>query len=156
IEGGGQFPAAFAGKWKDKETEWEFVFEPDGTISSAVIDSGFMPVVPSKRIAQKPMIVGKALFKLGQWTVQYSPASRELGVEVVVDFFHIDIGETWLEGNRIDWFTGIVSEDYKTWHATWTSFPTFTAYIPAAHYLPVDPNNTVTDLLFEKVADTAN
>lgn len=155
IEGGGQFPPALAGRWKDREKNWEFVFEPDGTISSAVIDSGFIRVVPSKRIAKQPMKVGKAVFKLGRWTVKYSPDSRELAVEVVVDFFHIDIGKTWLEGHRSDWFVGAVSEDYQTWQAEWISFPKFIAYIPQPRNLPTDPNNTV-DLLFEKVTDKVN
>jgi hypothetical protein len=156
IEGGGEFPPLLAGRWKDAEKGWEFVFEPDGTISSAVIDSGFMSVVPAKRIAQKPMIVGKSVYKLGQWTVQYSPKTRELGVEVVVDFFHVDIGKTWLEGHSTDWFVGIVSEDYQTWRPDWISFPKYIAFTPEPGELPVDPNDTLTELVFRKVGNEAN
>ena len=156
IEGNGQFPQSLAGRWKDAEQGWEFVFEPDGTISSAVINSGFITVEPAKGIAEQPMRVGKAVFKLGLWTVQYTPKTRELGVEVVVDFFHIDIGKTWLEGHRSDWFVGTVSEDYQSWDAEWISFPTFIAYIPEPRELPVEPNDTITELLFEKVTEEAN
>lgn len=154
VDGNEPFPELLAGRWKDTERSWQFVFEPDGTISSAVIDSGFITVEPRKRIAQMPMRVGKAVFKLGRWTVQYTPASRELAVEVVVDFFHIDIGETWLEGHRTDWFVGTVSEDYKTWQAEWISAPKYIAYTPEPSELPVDPNETITELLFIKVDDS--
>jgi hypothetical protein len=153
ITGRGKFPSALAGRWKDNLKGWEFVFEPDGTISSAVIDSGFMPVEPAKGIAKRPMRIGEAVFELGEWTVQYNPKTRDLAVEVVVDFFHVDIGNTWLEGHRSDWFAGPVSQDYKIWRAEWISFPTFIAYTPEPHELPVDPNNTIMELLFEKVAD---
>ncbi len=156
IDGNENFPPSLAGRWKDREKNWEFVFEPDGTISSAVIDSGFISVVPAKGIAEQPMRVGKAVFKLGRWTVKYSPDSRELAVEVVVDFFHVDIGKTWLEGHRTDWFIGTVSQDYQTWRADWISFPKFIAYIPKPMDLPVDPNDTVKELFFEKVPQGTN
>jgi hypothetical protein len=156
IEGGGEFPQLLAGRWKDEEKGWEFVFEPDGTISSAVIDSGFMPVVPAEKIAKKPLIVGEAVYKLGQWTVQYTPDTRELGVEVIVDFFHVDIGKTWLEGHSTDSFVGTVSEDYQTWQAGWVSAPKYIAFTPEPNELPVDPNETLTELLFRKVADKSN
>ncbi|MFA5252965.1 MAG: hypothetical protein WC454_10335 [Phycisphaerae bacterium] len=153
IDGNEPFPQALAGRWKDSEKGWEFVFEPDGTISSAVIDSNFMAVEPAKRVAQKPMLVGKSVYKLGQWTVQYTPKTRELGVEVVVDFFHVDFGKTWLEGSSTDWFVGTVSEDYQTWQAEWVSFPEYIAYTPEPGELPVDPNDTIKELLFKKVTD---
>ena len=156
IDGNELFPQALAGRWKDAEYGWEFVFEPDGTISSAVIDSGFMAVEPAKRVAQKPMRVGKSVYNLGQWTVQYSPSTRILAVVVVVDFFHVDIGKTWLEGNSVDWFVGTVSEDYQTWVAEWASFPKYIAYTPEPNELPVDPNETIINLLFEKVPDDTN
>ena len=69
ITGKGGFPEALVGRWKDNERGWEFVFEPDGTISSAVIDSGFIPVEPAKGIAKRPMRIGEAVYKLGIWTV---------------------------------------------------------------------------------------
>jgi hypothetical protein len=151
INGKGKFPPELAGRWKDSEQNWEFVFKPDGTISSAVIASGLMPAEPAKKIARRPMKVGEAVFKLGRWTVQYTPETRDLAVEVVVDFFHIDIGTQWLEGHRSDWFVGPVLQDNKTWRAEWISFPTYIAYLPEPQNLPVDPNDAITELLFEKV-----
>lgn len=153
ITGRGEFPPALAGRWKDDVKGWEFVFEPDGTISSAVIDSGFISVEPAKGIARHPMKVGEAVYKLGIWTVQYDPQTRDLAVEVVLDFFHVDIGKTWLEGHSTDWFAGPVSQDYKIWYAQWISAPTYIAYTPEPSELPVDPNMTLTELVFEKVVD---
>ena len=157
IEGGGNFPASLVGKWKDKEKGWEFVFEPDGTISSAVIDSGFIAVVPREGIATKLMKMdGKAVYELGQWTVQYSPKQRQLAVEVFVEFFHIDIGRDALEGFSTDLFVGPVSEDWTKWEAEWMSTPKYIALTPEPTELPVDPNDTIQILLFEKVTENSN
>ena len=154
IEGGGEFPQSLVGRWKADKNRWEFVFEPDGTISSAVIDSGFITVIPGKPVHTVPTRMGgKAIYKLGQWTVQYSPGTRELAVEVVVDHFHIDMGPDWLQGNSSDWFIGTVSEDWQEWQARWISFPKYIAFTPEPSELPVDPNDTITELLFKKVAD---
>lgn len=157
IEGGGEFPQFLVGRWKDAQKGWEFVFEPDGTISSAVIDSGFMAVIPSRGIATRPMkMEGKAIYKLGQWTVQYAPDDRELAIEVVVEHFHVDVGRHALEGHSTDWFVGPISEDSKKWEAVWMSEPKYIAFTPEPKELPVDPNDTITELLFEKVDKEAN
>ncbi|HUW20940.1 MAG TPA: hypothetical protein VMW16_16690 [Sedimentisphaerales bacterium] len=157
VEGGGEFPQALVGRWQADKNQWEFVFEPDGTISSAVIDSGFIRVVPSRGTATVPTRMGgKAVYKLGRWTVSYSASSRELAVEVVVDFFHIDMGADWLEGNSTDLFAGPVSEDWQQWRAEWISFPKYIAFTPEPGELPVDPLDTVTELVFKKVAGQAN
>ena len=157
IEGGGKFPKLLAGRWKDAKKGWEFVFEPDGTISSAVIDSGFMAVKPSEGTATKPMkMEGKAVYELGQWTVRYSPKERKLSVEVVVDFFHVDLGRDALEGYSTDSFVGPVSQDWTQWEAEWMSAPTLIALTPEPDVLPVDPNDTIQTLLFEKVTENGN
>jgi len=153
VTDGGQFPEHLAGRWKDEEKGWEFVFEPNGMISSAVIDSGFIEVIPAEGIASKPMKVGKAVYKLGIWTVQYSPQNRELAIEVVVDDFHVDLGKDALEGSSTDFFCGPVTEDGQKWTAEWISFPKYIALTPEPTELPVDPNETITTLIFKKVTD---
>jgi hypothetical protein len=147
-----KFPEYLVGKWVNKSNSWEFVFEPDGTISSALIDSGFMWVKPSEGIAIKPVkFGGKSIYKLGKWLVEYTPATRELAVEVVVTHFHIDMKPNWLEGNSTDWFVGPVSKDGQTWDAAWSSFPKYFACTPDCSELPVDYNNTTLDIVFKKV-----
>lgn len=153
IEGGEKFPDFLVGKWKDEKRNWEFVFEPDGTISSAVIDSGLISVKPEEKVATAPMRDGgKAVYELGQWAVQYSPSSRELAVGVVVDHFRIDMGSYGLEGRSTDWFIGPVSEDSQVWHAQWFAYPEYAAFGPEESIqFPIDPNdNPVDNLVFRK------
>lgn len=152
IEEQGEFPHFLAGRWVDDEEGWEFVFEEDGSITSAVIDRGFIEVVPSKGIATKPMRRGgQSVYELGQWTIEYSPQSRELTVDVVVEHFHIDMKPSWLEGHSRDLFFGPVSEEELVWRAEWISFPKYVAYTPEPGELHVDPNETITKLVFRKV-----
>ncbi len=48
IEGGGEFPAELAGNWKGSREGWGFVFEKDGSISKARIDTGRRIVIPGE------------------------------------------------------------------------------------------------------------
>ena len=48
IEGGGKFPENLAGNWKGSREGWGFVFEKDGSISKARIDTGRQIVIPGK------------------------------------------------------------------------------------------------------------
>lgn len=152
IEGGGSFPKSLAGTWKADNYGWEFVFKPDGTISSAVIDAGMVRVNPGRKVATIPLKKeGKGTYKLGQWTVQYSPHSRELAVEVVVDYFHLDMKTFGLKGHSTDWFVGTVSEDSQSWKAEWFTFPKYIALTPEPTELADDPNlNPVANLVFRK------
>ena len=157
IEGGGEFPQFLAGTWKTDKHGWEFVFERDGTISSAVIDSSMIRVTPSKRVATRPLKdgSGKGVYELGQWTVQYSPDNRELAVEVVVEHYSLDMVSFGLEGHSTDWFVGPVSEDSQTWEAEWFTFRKTTAWGPETLEFPFDPNdNPVETLVFRKQPET--
>jgi len=103
IDGDAPFPEFLVGTWKDEKTKWEFTFEPDGTISTAVIDSGVVRAEPGKKIATAIGKDGsKAIYNLGRWTVQYSPASRELSVDIVVESFKMPLGEGFLGGSSTD------------------------------------------------------
>lgn len=152
VEGGGKFPRSLAGTWSAREKGWEFVFERDGTISSAVIDSGMVRVKPSRKVTKASLRDGgEAIYKLGRWTVQYTPQNRELAVEVVVDYCRIGIADRGLEGSSIDWFVGPVSEDSKTWKAEWFTFPKYVMLAPEPEPMPFDPNeNPIETLIFRK------
>jgi len=147
VKGGGSFPKSLVGRWKDQEKGWEFVFRPDGTISSAVIDSGMIRVKPGTPLATKVLKNGgKAVYKLGKWTVQYTPEKRELSVQVVVEHFQIGRGPESLEGKSTDWFIGPVSADSKTWKADWFTFPKYKGMNTL-----FDPNdNPIDTLVFGK------
>lgn len=152
VEGGGKFPQFLVGKWRPDDAGWEFVFEPDGTISSAMIDNGMLIVNPSERVATIPLKDGGVgTYELGQWTVQYSPSNRELSVQIVVDQLHLDMLSFGLLGRTDDLFVGPVSEDWQTWTAEWSTFPEYIALMPEPSELPFDPNdNPKGTLVFRK------
>lgn len=155
IEGGGEFPQFLVGRWKAENGRWEFVFEPDGTISSVVISLGRVRIKPGQVTTVPMRGGGKGVFKAGQWMVQYSPDDRELAVEVVVDYFHLDMGSRGLEGHRTDWFVGPVSEDWQIWEAEWFTFPKYIILKPEPVEFPLDPNNNpVGTLVFRKQRET--
>ncbi len=156
VEGDGEFPEFLVGKWKADKGSWGFVFERDGTISSAVIDNGMIRVTPSKRVATIPLSGGgKGVYELGQWAVQYSPDNRELAVEVVVEHFSLDMVSFGLEGHSTDWFVGPVSEDSQIWQAEWFTFRKATTWGPETLEFPFDPNdNPVDTVVFRKQPET--
>ena len=48
IAGEGGFPEFMVGKWVDEKENWEFVFEPDGRISTSVLPLGKVRIVPGE------------------------------------------------------------------------------------------------------------
>lgn len=153
IVGGGRFPKNLVGKWKPDNAGWEFVFEPDGSISSAIIDNGMVRVYPMKeRITKIPLIdEGVGTYELGKWMVQYSSSDRLLTVEVVVDNYHLDLKTYGLKGHSTDLFVGPVSQDWQSWQAEWFTFPTVFTLTPLPEELPFDANDNPKDtFLFRK------
>ncbi|GAH63865.1 unnamed protein product [marine sediment metagenome] len=156
VEGDSQFPQFLVGTWKENKFGWEFVFQPDGTISSAVIDGGKIRVNPARKIAATSLKGwGDAVYELGQWMVQYSPQNRELAVQVVVEHFSLKVGAQGLEGHSTDWFVGPVSADSKTWDTEWYTSRTNIFLTPERTELRHDPNdNPVEFLIFRKQSKT--
>lgn len=115
IEGDGEFPEFIAGKWVDEKGDWEFVFEPDGRISTSVIPLGKVRIVPGEVTQFPTRFGGKGIFEPGHWTVTYSPEDRELAVEVVIEHFLQDVGNHSMEGHTTDLLVGPVSEDGRRW-----------------------------------------
>jgi len=128
IEGGGEFPQFLVGRWKADDYRWEFVFEPNGTISSMVLNMGGVEIIPGQTRTVPTRGGGEAIFEPGLWTVQYSPQNRELTVEIIMDHIHFEMGPQLLEGTRTDMFAGEVSEDGKIWRGDWFNFPDYIAH----------------------------
>ena len=151
VDGDGEFPEFLVGTWKADKGGWEFIFEPDGTISSAVIGLGKVRMKPGQ-IAEVPMqIGGKAVFEPGLWTVQYSVASGELSVEVVIDNFHMEERQQLLGGKATNMFVGPVSENDKIWQAEWFDFSDYIFYTPEPVKVAFDPNKAyVGTVIFKK------
>jgi hypothetical protein len=96
------------------------------------------------------------VYKSGDWFVQYSPDSRELTVEIVIEYFSAQIGPSAVEGSTKDYLAGIVSEDATLWYAEWINVPKYTIDLPQqkGQDLPIDPNYMeVNRVVFEKVAE---
>ena len=127
IKGDGEFPEFLVGRWKADDYRWEFVFEPNGMISSMVLEMG-VEIIPGQTRTAPTRGGGEAIFEPGLWTVQYDPEFRELTVEIVMDNIHFEMGPRLLEGIRTDMFVGEVSEDGKIWRGDWFNFPDYIAH----------------------------
>lgn len=152
IADGGQFPDELVGKWRADKNAWEFVFEPGGGISSAVIAFGITEVTPGKVTRYETRGGGKGVFEPGLWTVGYDPESRDLSVEVVIEHFYQDLGKHALTGDMTDILVGPVSEDWQRWEADWFTAKRLVALTPD----PKEFSNTKEPefskkLVFEKV-----
>jgi hypothetical protein len=154
IEGDEQFPEFLVGIWRADRQGWEFVFEPDGTISSAVISLGRIRLKPAEVTTVPMKLGGKGTFEPDQWMVYYIPATRELTVKIALKRFNINVGSNIIEGAGTDIFIGPISQDGNLWQADWTSFPEYKAHtdVYSNFDLSVDPNYGITNTLtFEKV-----
>ncbi len=155
IDGDGQFPDFLVGTWKADSGGWEIVFEPDGTISSAVVSLGRVRMKPGQVTTVPMKLGGKGVFEAGPWAVQYSPERRELVVEIAIASFRVELGDDVLKGRTLDIFTGSISADGRSWWANRFSFPEYVADTKKYrdHKLTVDPNdNPPEGLLFQKVS----
>lgn len=157
IDGDGQFPEFLVGRWKASRGGWEFVFEPDGTISSAVVSIGRVKLKPGETTTIPMKLGGESVYESGRWTVQYSHAQRELIVEIVIDNFYVELGENVLRGKTRDFFVGSVSGDGQLWPVERISFPEYIADTKKNpdYKLPLETNeNARENLLFQKVLDS--
>ena len=157
-EGNDKFPPFLVGTWTADKYGWEFAFGPDGKISTAIIDSGLLRAKPGPGIITVSFEDGgTGTYKLGEWSVQYAPESRELAVEIVVEEFHIDKTTYGLKGSSTDFFVGPVSEDEQVWKAEWFTMPENIIYSldePEPSELPFDPSiNPIEILIFTKQQD---
>ncbi len=156
IQGSEQFPAFLVGTWKADKGGWEIVFEPDGTISSAVISLGNVRMKPGQTTTIPMKLGGKGVFEPGTWTVQYLHKQRELIVEIVIENFHTELNNEIVRGNTRDFFIGPVSNDGKLWWVERYTFPEYIVDTETYHNykLPFDPNeNPWESLIFEKTTD---
>jgi hypothetical protein len=154
IDGDGSFPAFLVGRWIADKGGWEIVFEPDGTISWAVVSLGRVKMKPGQVTTTQMKLGGEGVFEAGPWMVQYSREKRELIVEITIEHFRVEMGDRLLQGQTRDFFIGLVSADGRLWWADRYSFPEYivdTEKYPN-YKLPIDPNdNPRESLVFQKV-----
>jgi hypothetical protein len=145
VDGDGDFPEFLVGRWKSDNGNWEFVFEEDGTISSAVVYWGGTTVKPGGVTKYRTRGGGKAVWKSDTWKIQYTDATRELIVIAKMRDVSIQMGPNTLTGSTEDYFVGTISEDHKVWTCDWYNYPKWDK-------LPVDPNEVAPEkLVFAKL-----
>jgi hypothetical protein len=154
IEGSEQFPDYLVGTWKTDLNDWEISFKPDGTIEYAVISLGRVKIKPGQDTIVPMVSGGKGTFKPGQWSVQYFQDQHQLIVEIVIDSFHVEVGDNIVYGKTKEFFSGIIPENSDTWRAERYAYPEY--YVNTDKYknylLPDDPNENPREiLLFKKV-----
>ena len=157
IDGDGQFPEFLVGTWKADKGGWQIVFDPNGTISSAVVSLGRVRMKPGQVTTVPMKLGGKGVFEAGPWAVQYWPERRELVVEIAIASFRVELGDSVVKGRTLDVFTGTVSADGRSWWAKRFSFPEYVADTKKYrdHKLTVDPDeNPPEELLFQKVPES--
>ncbi len=126
VKGGGPFPAALAGAWQSDRDGWEFVIEPDGRISSAVISFGQVRVKPGQIATASALNGGKAIFEPGEWVVRYDPDTNDLTLKITMKHLHVETGRDILDGSSTDTFVGRVSISEGLWPVLWTTFSHYT------------------------------
>jgi hypothetical protein len=157
IEGGDSFPDFLAGTWKADNGGWEFVFEPDGTISSAIVSLGRVRIKPGEVTTVPMLLGGKGVFKPGPWTVQYSYEQRQLIVDIKIESFRVELGESVVKGRTQDVFVGSISGDGRLWWAERFTYPEYIADTKKFpnHKLTVERSDTPREgLLFQKIRQT--
>jgi len=125
VDGGGAFPPSLAGAWQADDHGWEIVLDDNGRITSAVISLGRIRIKPGETTTVPLRMKGEGIFEPGQWLVQYTPAERNLVVEILVEKFNMTMGGGTLRGSTRDLLMGPVSPNGQTWQAQWFSYPEY-------------------------------
>lgn len=150
------FPAGLAGHWKSDRHGWEFVIEPDGRISSAVISLGRVQVYPGRTTTVTTVTGEQAVFTSGLWAIDYDPASRMLVVKIAMSRVRVPMGPQTLEGSSTDVFSGEVSPMMDTWQTQWTAFTDYRARTGASKSVELSTDKTYGDaqpLVFTRMPD---
>jgi hypothetical protein len=129
ITDGDQFPLYLAGTWRQEEGQIfrEFIFSPDGYLESIVLGMGSTRMFPD-HTTEKPLVEGgHSIFVPGKWDATLSLKDRELGVEINIDSFRMQVRDMVLEGKMKEYFIGQISDDGLRWETTYISLPEYYA-----------------------------
>lgn len=117
--------ADIAGVWEAESGRitWGFKMEPDGTITKVIHSmAGPMNVSEGAVSIEGPEPNTYAFFVLGPYDVQYDKESRKLDLRIRLDQYYMKLPAGELLGRTEDRFTGIVSQNGKTWPVEWRSY----------------------------------
>lgn len=155
LTGTDTFPPELAGRWRDDLRKWEIVLAEDGSVTEAVVaPMGWPTLYPDQRNVIDMREGGEGAFAAGPWYVDYDAREMTLTVEIVLESFDVEVGNTRLVGSSRDIFQGSVTPDHSTWKADWFNIPVMKVVADGReHPLPVDPEDMAIGLEFHKVAD---
>ncbi len=153
LTGTDEFPAALIGRWRDDVRKWEIEIAEDGSITEAVVaPMGWVKLGPDRRNVVEMREGGEGVFVAGPWYVDYDATQMTLTVEIQLESFNVEVGDTRLVGQSRDIFQGVVSPDFSTWRADWFNIPVMKIVAnDQEHDLPVDPEEMAIGLEFHKV-----
>jgi hypothetical protein len=145
-ESGNMFPEFLVGTWEANNARWILTFEPDGSISSFTHFVGMDINVDDGGLIEQWRKGSVATYILGPCEAEYTPATRQLDVTIIIKHFNIDFPNGQMKGNFVDYLRGPVSEDGKQWTVDWLSYCTIEEAIPP------DPNKIMPrPLIFKKI-----
>ena len=126
---GGEIPRQIAGQWVTEDAKWKIVFDESGVVDFVIHPVG--PMLKPMNITEVPLKHGgKGAYRCGRWSVQYIPDSRELTLEVVVDYFKNVMGPSVIEGKMQETLTGFFNEDFTVWQVDWFNISEYKAVAP--------------------------
>lgn len=140
VAAGSRFPEFLVGTWDAAGSccgagSLKIVLAPDGTISEVYnLLSPQAGLIPNKVTVVETEDGSESVFKLGNCTADYTPATRQLTVLVDIEYFQLVRGPEVIKGGLKDVLRGAVCEDAKTWQANRTSYYNYRESFPA------DPN----------------
>lgn len=157
IDGDGQFPTELVGTWTSEgKTGWEITFAEDGSISKVLVSLGKFEVIPGQTTVVSMKKGKKSVITPGQWLVQYSPAESALFVEIVLDSFHIEVGDGTIDGSSRSLFAGTVDLEANQWSTTWVLFREAIANTPEISNFDLSTNQDYGEakqVVFNKVVE---
>jgi len=130
-----EFPDFLVGVWQADKEDWAFKFEPDGSISKLVhVLAGPVKMKEGGIYMNGPDPGTFAYFAMGRCEAKYNSTNRQLSVKIFLDAFQMRLPNGDLEGRNEDYFDGPVSDDGRTWTASWRDY----SWLDGAS--PPDPN----------------
>ncbi len=139
-----EFPQFLVGTWRSDKDGWELVFEPNGTISSAVIPLGRVRIRPNQTTRVEGRLGEPGIFEAGDCVLEYGPESGKISITIDMRRIYAEIGGGILDGTCEYFISGSVRKDRKTWEATVFSVLDLDVLMP-------DPNSTEQPPPFKKV-----
>jgi len=143
---GNLFPEFLVGTWKADKARWILTFESDGSISSFRHFVGMDIDVGEGGLSEEWRDGIVATYILGPCQAVYTPATRQLDVTIIIEYFNIDFPNGQMGGDFVDYLKGPVSEDGERWTVNWLSYCTIEGAVPP------DPNKIQPrPLIFKKI-----